>query len=99
MRQTMVGAVLGVLFVLSGCDSHVGAGQQWIFYSYEEEYKQAKYTVEEAISMKSINWASYTPAGATEDKTARLIVHASGKSHIIRGKQVETIWRQMKSNK
>jgi len=103
MRRTLVGAALGVLVMLPGCGSDVGAGQNWIFHSYEQSSSDAKgtatkYAIEEAINIKTVTSAMFYPAAAGKDEAATLVVQAGAKTYTIKGKPAESIWRQMKSS-
>jgi len=56
-----------------------------------------KYTIEEAINIKTVTSAMFYPAVAGKDEGAILVVQTGARTHTIKGKPAESIWRQMKS--
>jgi hypothetical protein len=104
MRLFTSVAALAILAALSGCGSDAGAGANWIFYSYEESSSDGKtttkYTVQEAINVKSVSHATLYPPKASDDKEkqALLWMMVAGKELKIYGPQAETIWKGLQKN-
>lgn len=104
MKRITSTAVLAVLVASAGCGSDAGAGDNWIFYSYEESSSDGKtttkYTVEEAVNVKSVSQATFYPAQASDekDKRALLWMQVYGKEVKIHGDQAEVIWKNLKKN-
>jgi hypothetical protein len=103
MRLMTSVAALSVLAALSGCGSEAGAGENWIFYTYEETTGDGKtttkYTVHEAVNVKSVSHATFYGADHDpKDKQALLWFRAAGKETKIYGEQAEKIWKNLQKN-
>jgi hypothetical protein len=105
MRKMTSLAALGVAVLLAGgCGPAAGAGQNWIFYTYEESSSDGKtnnkYTVQECVNIKFISQATFYPpeASSEKEKQSFLWMKVGGKEVKLYGKDAEAIWKDMKAN-
>jgi hypothetical protein len=104
MRTLTSTAALAALVLLAGCGQSASAGQNWIFYTYNETVSDGKstnkYAVQECINIKAITQASYYPPEASNDaeKMTHLWIKVGGKEVNLYGKQADSIWKSLNSN-
>lgn len=100
MRMMTSVAALAVLAALAGCGASAGAGENWIFYSWEQTSTgpsgTSKRTLHEAINIKYVTNATYAEKGADDKPMLSLMV--SGKEATLYGDQAEKVWKSLQKN-
>ena len=88
----------------AGCGKAASAGENWIFYSYEESSSDGKTTtrstVQECLNIKYVSQATYYAAATAEgkDKPSLLWMNCAGKEIKLHGKDADSIWKSLQSH-